>query len=340
MSSTPMDLSIIIVNWNSKEYLRKCIASILAETHGIEFEIVVIDNASFDGCDQMLRETYPQVRFIQSEKNLGFAKANNAAFHESRGRHVLFLNPDTELVGPAINILLDFLKKSPNAGVVGCKILNADKTVQTSCIQAFPTILSLFLDSNLLRTLWPKSPLWGTAPLFGERNLSEEVEAVSGACLMMKRGVFNQVGLFSEDYFMYTEDIDLSHKVHKQGYRNYYISDAMIIHYGGGSSGKVVSNFSLIMTRESTDHFIRKTRGNLYGYCCRTAILLSALFRITILIMLFPVVFVLRRSSPWSNSLRKWGAIVIWCLNREAWFKKYGYEIVRGEAPAQGSNIR
>ena len=100
-----MDLSIIIVNWNSKEYLRKCIASILAETHGIEFEIVVIDNASFDGCDEMLRQCYPQVRFIQSDRNLGFAKANNVAFKESSGQNLLFLNPDTEIEGVAIETL-------------------------------------------------------------------------------------------------------------------------------------------------------------------------------------------------------------------------------------------
>jgi hypothetical protein len=103
--STPVDLSIIIVNWNSKEYLRKCIASILAETHGIEYEIVVIDNASFDGSGEMLRECYPQVRFIQSDKNLGFAKANNEAFKLSAGRSLLFLNPDTKIKDDAIVML-------------------------------------------------------------------------------------------------------------------------------------------------------------------------------------------------------------------------------------------
>jgi len=92
-----IDLSIIIVNWNSKDYLRKCIASILATTRGIEFEIVVIDSASFDGCDKMMREVFPKVRFIQSDKNLGFARSNNLAFHASSGRNILFLNPDTEL---------------------------------------------------------------------------------------------------------------------------------------------------------------------------------------------------------------------------------------------------
>src|SRR3990170_4357170 len=198
-----MDLSIVIVNWNSKEYLRKCINSILAETHGIEFEIVVIDNASFDGCDEMLRRHYPQVRFIQSERNLGFAKANNAAFHTTCGRDILFLNPDTELVNSAVAIMLKYLRQLPNAGAVGCKLLNWDKTVQTSCVQSFPTILNQLLASELLRTLWPKSSLWGNAPLFGDCNGPEEVEAISGACVMMNRTLFKQSILFSKTNLMY-----------------------------------------------------------------------------------------------------------------------------------------
>src|SRR3972149_10743907 len=102
-----MDLSIIIVNWNSVQYLRKCIASILVWTRGIKYEIVVVDSASFDGCREMLRQHFPQVRFIQNERNLGFAKANNAGYVESCGRSLLFLNPDTELVAPALNIMID-----------------------------------------------------------------------------------------------------------------------------------------------------------------------------------------------------------------------------------------
>lgn len=320
-SPTPVDLSIIIVNWNSKEYLRKCIASILAETHGIEFEIVVIDNASFDGCDQMLRETYPQVRFIQSEKNLGFAKANNAAFHESRGRHVLFLNPDTELVGPAISILLDFLKKSPNAGAVGCRLLNADKSIQTSCIQSFPTIINQVLDSELLRGLWPKSFLWGNAALFGCKNNPEEVEAISGACLLVKRSVFEQVGFFCEDYFMYGEDVDLCYKIMQAEHLNYYVPEASIIHYGGGSSQRRPGDFSVVIMRESRMHFLKKTRGNLYGTSYRISTLIAALGRIVVLTIFLPLIMIRRSRESWESSFRKWGAILGWSLGLGNWVR-------------------
>lgn len=311
-----MDLSIIIVNWNSREYLRQCIASILAETHGIEYEIVVIDNASFDGSGEMLRECYPQVRFIQGEKNLGFAKANNAAFHQSKGRHVLFLNPDTVLVGPAVNTMLDYLRRLPNAGAVGCKLLNADKTVQTSCIQPFPTILNQILDSEVLRAIWPTSSLWGNAPLFGGRNGPEEVDAISGACVTLKRSVFERVGFFSEDYFMYTEDIDLSHKIHGQGYRNYYVPDATIVHYGGGSTEKVLSNYAVNMMQESIWRYFRKTRGSLYASYYRIAIFSAALCRMIALTAIFPVAYARRRKSAWNVSFQKWSAIIRWCMPR------------------------
>jgi GT2 family glycosyltransferase len=318
-----MDLSIIIVNWNSKEYLRNCVASILATTRGIEFEIVVIDNASFDGSDEMLQRYYPQVRFIQSERNLGFAKANNTAFLKTNGRSVLFLNPDTELVTPAINIMFDYLQRLPKPGVVGCKLLNADKTVQTSCIQSFPTILNQLLDSEFLRWLWPKSPLWGNAPLFGNQNGLQEVEALSGACIMLKRALFGKVGLFSEDYFIYTEDIDLCYKIRQAGYRNYYIPDAAVIHFGGASMQKWASDFSVAMMRESIWRFLRKTRGKIYGLSYRASMLISAVGRMVFLMTIFPLYLVRWGGESWKASIRKCWAVLIWSLNLKGWMKNY-----------------
>lgn len=320
-ASEYMDLSIIIVNWNSREYLQKCIASILAWTNNANYEIVVIDGGSFDGCDEMLRRHYPQVRFIQSQKNIGFAKANNTAFRESRGRYILFLNPDTELINPVVNILFDYIQKAPNAGAIGCKLLNADKTVQTSCLQAFPTILNQFLDSELLRALWPRSPLWGNAPLFGVQIRPEEVEAISGACIMVKRSLFEKVGLFSEDYFMYAEDLDLCYKIRQAGYTNYYIPDATVIHFGGGSTEKSPSDFSVVMMHESVWRWMRKTGGNVYGLAYRVSTLISAIGRLVLLMTLFPLHFIRRDGESWNGSFRKWKAILTWSLG----LKDLGY---------------
>jgi GT2 family glycosyltransferase len=309
-----MDLSIIIVNWNSKEYLEKCIQSILVWTVDIKYEIIVIDGASFDGCGEMLQRRFPQVRFIQSQENVGFAKANNVAFHESRGGYILFLNPDTELIGPAINIMFDYIQKVPNSGAIGCKLLNADKTVQTSCLQAFPTLMNQLLDSELLRRLWPNSPLWGNAHLFSSQITAGAVEGIVGACIMVERTLFEKVGLFSEDYFMYAEDLDLCYKIKQAGYMNYYLPDASIIHFGGGSTEKSPSDFSVVMMRESVWRMMRKTRGNGYGFAYRVSTMISSIGRLIALMAVFPLHLIRRGGQSWNGSFRKWRAILTWSL--------------------------
>src|SRR4029077_17383442 len=205
----PLDLSIIVVNWNSAEFVRRCVGSIRDHTAGLTYEILVIDNASFDGCDTVLKQYAPDATYIQSIDNSGFARANNRAFRASRGSSLLFLNPDTEIVGSAIYLLYRALQHLPRAGAVGARLLNSDRSLQKSCIQSFPTILNQALDSEYFRRKWPASVLWGTKPLLHDNREAAEVEAISGACLMIKRDVFERVGEFTEDYFMYAEDIDL-----------------------------------------------------------------------------------------------------------------------------------
>src|SRR5271170_2135321 len=250
MSELP-ELSVIIVNWNSAEFVCGCIRSIRQHTTGLICEIIVIDNASYDGCDKVLQVDDLGVTYLQSDRNLGFAKANNLAFEASRGTSLLFLNPDTEVVGPAILTLYRALHQLPAAGVVGSKLLNHDGSLQKSCIQSFPTILNQVLDSEYLVRKWPRSKLWGMAPLYRPTDHPEVVEMISGACLMLKREVFQKVGRFSEDYFMYTEDADLCYKVCRAGWKNYYVPEASVVHFGGGSSKQAVSNFSAIIMRES-----------------------------------------------------------------------------------------
>jgi len=321
--STSTELSIIIVNWNSVEFLRKCIASVKAETTGVVYEIVVIDSASFDGCDRMLREEYPEVQFIQGTKNVGFGRANNAAFKVSRGRCLLFLNPDTEVLSSAIGIMYSFLQTLPTAGAVGCKLLNADRSLQTSCIQSFPTILNQVLDTEWLRRRWPKSVLWGMAPLFADSFEPKVVEAIAGACVMMKREAFERVGLFSEEYFMYAEDIDLSYKLARGGYKNYYIPTATVVHYGGGSSQEAPSNFSVVMMRESIWRFLGKTRGRGYASLYRLSMLISALGRLAVLWVRQVDPSACRDRSTTGNSFSKWRAVLRWSLNRQEMVKQY-----------------
>lgn len=314
-----MDLSIIIVNWNSQEFLKECLASVLAHTHAVSFEIVVIDSGSFDGCDWMLREHYPQVRFIQSEANLGFARSNNRAFEESVGDCVLFLNPDTELTGPAIDTLYASLCSLPDAGVVGCKLLNSDGTVQTSCIQSIPTIPNQLLGSEFLMARWPRSRLWGMAALHEQGPGVRTVEAVSGACLMVRRKTFKAVGMFSEDYFMYAEDMDLSYRMEKAGFRNYHVPDAVVIHHGGSSSDQAASAFAAVMMREAIWRFLRKTRGSAYALAYRAAMLTSALGRLGVV----GLSNIIGRRRWSGTSVRKWCAVLRWALNRDQSVAQY-----------------
>jgi GT2 family glycosyltransferase len=319
-----MDLSLIIVNWNSKEYLRKCIESILTATYDIEYEIVVIDTASFDGCEEMLRESYPHVRFIQSDKNLGFAKANNLAFQASRGDSLLFLNPDTEPMASAIGTMHHFLMTLPSAGALGCKLLNTDRTLQTSCIRSFPTILNQVLDAEALRRRFPRSRLWGMAPLFNGDETPSEVEAISGACLMIHRSVFAKVGMFSTDYFMYSEDIDLCFKIRMSGWKNYYVPSAVVVHHGGGSTAQSkVNTFSSVMMLESRWRFFRKTRSVWYCMLYRLAMLSVSISRIGLVLCLRPAHGLFAKGITAKPVLEKWTARLRWALGGEDWVKHY-----------------
>ena len=258
-----MMLSIIFVNWNSTAYLRECIASIYRWSPGMPFEIIVVDNASPAADVDVLKEEFAHITLVKSPDNLGFARANNLGFRHSRGDVLLFLNPDTKLISAAISILLQRLPTLPDAGILGCRLLNDDLSVQTSCIQRFPTILNQALDIDMLRNRCPRSRLWGMAPLFSTGSVPSSVEVISGACMMIKRQVFEQVGMFNEDYFMYAEDLDLSYKVVRAGYRNYFIGEATVIHYGGKSS---TPEQATVNKWKSILRYVVNNRG--YQYAC------------------------------------------------------------------------
>jgi N-acetylglucosaminyl-diphospho-decaprenol L-rhamnosyltransferase len=309
-----IELSIIIVNWNSKEFLMNCLASVETQTSGVKYEIVVIDSGSFDGCEQMLKESYPHVLYLQSDSNIGFAKANNVAFRASVGDHVLFLNPDTKLVGPAVSVMMQYLRELPEAGAVGCRLLNSDGSLQTTCVQAFPTIVGQFVNSHALRAIFPRWSIWGTEALYGASDRPTKVEAISGACIMLKRRVFEDVGLFSEEYFMYAEDIDLCYKVRQAGYASYYIPEATVLHFGGGSSDKAPSEFAVVMMRKSILQFLNKTRGSIYGLTYRASTALLAITRLSLLLFLWPLPSAQRNWQPWSASFKRWRAILRWSL--------------------------
>jgi N-acetylglucosaminyl-diphospho-decaprenol L-rhamnosyltransferase len=316
----PLDISIIIINWKSRAFVRQCLASIYANADGITFEILVVDNASYDGCEQMLKSEFPQVIFIQSEQNLGFAGANNLALGLSTGRNVLFLNPDTEILGSAIQKLVSRLESVLNAGMVGARLLNSDCSLQTTCITAVPSILNQTLNSEYLRRTFPKWNIWGMRALYKEGNDLSQVEAISGACMLAKREVAERVGGFTTDYFMYAEDMDLCVKIAEAGWKIFYVPDAMIVHHAAGSSSsRKESNFSDIMLRESLVRFLAIHRGSLYVTLYRCSIILISVLRIIVLLIVLPIAIDPRGYRFLVHALRKWCGILFWSLGLTRW---------------------
>jgi GT2 family glycosyltransferase len=308
------ELSIICVNWNSLNYLVECVASIYKNTEGISFEIIVVDNASPEGGIDKLKDQFPQVTVIKSDRNLGFAGANNLGFRHSSGQYILLLNPDTEVIGPAIATMLAAIKSLPDAGIVGCKLLDSDLTISTTSIQKFPTIINQLLGVEWLRLRFPSLPLWNIAPLFSESHAAVKVEVIPGACMMLRRDVFQRVGLLTEDYFMYAEDIDLNFKTGNIGLSSYYIGDAQIIHQGGKSSDKqMASQWSTVMKNRALLRFFSISRGNLYARAFQAMMGISAAARLVLLALASP--FASKGRIQWASA--KWRAILKWSLGLE-----------------------
>ncbi len=303
----PLDVSIIYVNWNSVDYMKESIASVYAHTNGLQFEIIVVDNASPAGNVDVLKEQFPEIILIKSGKNLGFAGANNLGFKHSSGENILFLNPDTKLLNSAINIMVRQLRHLPNAGIIGCKLLNSDLSLQTSCIQTFPTILNQALDTNYLRDRWPNNPLWGIGPLYSDNMEPARVQVISGACLMIKRAAFEKVSMFSEDYFMYAEDLDLCYKVAQAGYVNFYVGEGTVVHYGGTSSEP---ESAIRMKWSAIPRFCDKHRGRLYGLAFRAVLVLAAMCRLTALKAASVFGNRMGRQAELQSSLAKWRTVL------------------------------
>jgi GT2 family glycosyltransferase len=314
----PVEVSIIFVNWNSVAYLLECIASIYENTKGIRFELIVVDNASPQGGVEAIKEKYPEATIIKSERNLGFAGANNLGFVQARGEFVLFLNPDTKLVGPTLNILLEQIRTLPNPGIVGCKMLNTDLSVQITTIQKFPTILNQIFNIEALQLRWPGCPLWDKSALFNDPDNPIKVPIIPGACMLLRRSAFEQVGMFSEEYFMYGEDLDLNFKLKRAGYTNYYVSSAVIIHHGGKSSSlQKVNQWSTIMKYRAMTRYFQKTHGAFYQLGYRAAMGSVALLRIMILGVIYPFGNILGDKRVIRNTLEKWKVVLKWAVGRQ-----------------------
>ncbi len=232
-----MDLSVIIVNYNVRQFLENSLASIQRAMEGIKGEIFVVDNASDDGSVEMVRSVFPNVRLIANTKNVGFAAANNMALREASGSVFLLINPDTIVQEDTFRVMLRFLQDHPAVGLAGCKILNPDGSFQLPCRRSFPTPWVAFTKIFGLSTLFPKSKLFGKYNLtYLDPDQSYEVDAVSGSFMMMTRTAYTQVGGLDEAFFMYGEDLDWCYRVRQAGFKVFYVHATQIIHFKGEST--------------------------------------------------------------------------------------------------------
>jgi GT2 family glycosyltransferase len=217
------------------------------------------------------------------------------------------------------------LQSLPDSGVVGAQLKNGDRTLQTSCVQAFPSIWNNLLDTELLRRRFPGASLWGSGALFERRSGPISVAAISGACLMIKRNVFKAVKGFSTAYFMYTEDVDLCYKVMKAGWKRYYCSDAVVVHYGARSASvHGETYFSAVMMRESRWTFFNLRRDKQQAVLYRLTVALSAILRLVVLAVALLATLGSVQGAALRRSLGKWYHILRWSVGAEEWVKRIG----------------
>ena len=239
-----MKLSVIIVNYNVSAFLEQALASALKAMRGIEGEIFVVDNHSVDNSVAMVKAKFPNVKLIENQDNVGFAKANNQAIRISSGEYVLLLNPDTVVEEDTFEKCIRFMDETPECGGLGVKMVDGQGRFLPESKRGIPYPKSSFYKLFGLSKLFPKSQKFGAyhATYIGEDE-THEVEVLAGAFMMLRKSVLDEVGLLDEDYFMYGEDIDLSYRILKGGYKNYYFPQTRIIHYKGESTKKGSMNY-------------------------------------------------------------------------------------------------
>ena len=234
-----MQLSIIIVNYNVKYFAEQCLYTVIKACKNIEAEIILIDNNSTDGSEDFFSSKFANVHFIWNEKNVGFSAANNIALHKSTGKYILFLNPDTIIPEDCFEKCLAFFETKKSAGALGVRMIDGTGRFLKESKRGFPGLTTSFFKLTGLVAIFPNSK---TVARYYLGNLQEHenhvADVLAGAFMMVEKKILEITGAFDEDFFMYGEDIDLSYRIQKAGYKNYYFSETTIIHFKGESTTK------------------------------------------------------------------------------------------------------
>lgn len=288
-----IDLSIVIVNWNVADLLDACLRSIVAgpveivgpneagdpASQRLQVEVLVVDSASTDHSLDVLAG-YPTVHVLAQTENIGFTRGNNAALRLARGRHLLLLNPDTEVIGDALPVLVDYLDANPGVGLVGPHTLNSDGTTQSTRRQ-FPTFVTALFESTWLQGLAPRRLLDRYMMTDAPDDETFDVGWMQGSALMARREVYEQIGGLDEGYVMYSEEMDWCKRAAEAGWRRVYVGDAQIVHHGGKSSDQVMAQRHIYFQQSKVRYF-RKHHGMLAGESLRLYLLAQYIWQIVL----------------------------------------------------------
>ena len=271
-----MILTVIIVNYNVKVLLRECLDSVCTAIAGINAEVFIVDNASTDNSVEFLRPLFPQFHFTRNEINTGFAKANNQALAHASGKFILFLNPDTLVPPDCFSTCISFMEEHADAGALGVRMINGKNKFLKESKRGFPSPMVSFWKMTGITGLFPRSPVYAKYYLGNlDENTINKVDILSGAFMFVRKKTLDITGGFDERFFMYAEDIDLSYRITKAGFNNYYFPDVTIIHYKGESTKKdikYIKQFYLAMSQFVKKHYGRGA----YSFLLDAAIWLRA----------------------------------------------------------------
>ena len=256
-----MDVSIIVVSYNGRDFLQRCLSSIYERTQGLEFEVIVVDNASHDGTPEMVASEFPQARLVRRSSNAGFATAVNEGIRQARGEALLILNPDTELDANVLLPMLAYLRQHPDIGILAPKLLDADGSLQLSC-RAFPGFTTaLFNRYSLLTRLLPGNPFSKRYLMTDfDHSATADVDWASAACWLMHRATYEQIGPLDEGYFWSIEDVDYCQRVHRGGLRVVYFPEVAIRHHIGSSAATLPNRTVLARHRGMWRYYVKHLR--------------------------------------------------------------------------------
>lgn len=279
-----MKLSVVIVNYNVKYFLEQCLNSVRRASEGLETEVFVVDNNSVDGSTKMVKDKFPEVILIENKDNTGFSKANNQAIKQSKGEYVLLLNPDTVVEDDTFSSVVTFMDSHPDAGGLGVKMIDGKGNFLPESKRGLPTPAVAFFKIFGLSKFFPKSRIFGKYHLgYLDKDEVNPVEVLSGAFMLLRKSVLEKTGLLDETFFMYGEDIDLSYRILKAGYQNYYFPETRIIHYKGESTKKGSINYVVLfynaMIIFARKHFTSK-RARMFSFLIHIAIYFRAFLAI------------------------------------------------------------